>query len=143
MSKMLFRKVFHSSMNYGGDTAKAVQAYLNANQERAGKSLKNYLNLLKQILDSAVEDKNIPENPAASSRIFNPSDKKTPRKVLTVDQLKEIMEAMYQMKDCEEKLLLALFIHTGAMRGEVMGLRWEDIDFDQKAIHIRRNGIST
>lgn len=120
-------------------TAKDIQAYLNANKEQAGKSLKNYLNLLKQILDSAVEDKIISENPAASSRIFNPSDKKTPRKALSVEQLKEIVDVMHHMEDCEEKLLLALFIHTGARRGEVLGLRWEDIDFDQKLIHIRRN----
>ena len=36
-------------------------------------------------------------------------------------------------------LLLALFIHTGARRGEVLGLRREDIDFDKKLVHIRRN----
>ena len=126
-------------MNIEDITAKDVQAYLNANKEQAGKSLKNYLNLLKQILDSAVEDKIIEENPAASSRIFNPSDKKTPRKALSVDQLKEIIDAMHRMGNCEEKLLLALFIHTGARRGEVLGLRWEDIDFDKKFVHIRRN----
>ena len=126
-------------MNIEEITAKDVQAYLNANKEQAGKSLKNYLNLLKQILDSAVEDKIINENPAASSRIFNPSDKKTPRKALPIDQLKEIIDAMHKMEDCNEKLLLALFIHTGARRGEVLGLRWEDIDFDKKVIHIRRN----
>jgi len=126
-------------MNIEDITAKDVQAYLNANKEQAGKSLKNYLNLLKQILDSAVEDKIINENPAASSRIFNPSDKKTPRKALPIEHLKEIIDAMHGMENCEEKLLLALFIHTGARRGEVLGLRWEDIDFDRNLIHIRRN----
>lgn len=127
------------SVNIEDITTKDVQAYLNANKEQAGKSLKNYLNLLKQIFDSAVEDKIIVENPAASSRIFNPSDKKTPRKALSVDQLEEIIDAMHGMKNCEEKLLLALFIHTGARRGEVLGLRWEDIDFERNLIHIRRN----
>ena len=78
-------------MNIEDITAKDVQAYLNTNKDQAGKSLKNYLNLLKQILDSAVEDKILQENPSASSRIFNPSDKKTPRKALSVDQLKEII----------------------------------------------------
>ena len=126
-------------MNIEDITAKDVQAYLNANREQAGKSLKNYLNLLKQILDSAVEDKIIQENPSASSRIFNPSSRKTPRKALQVEQLKEIMEAMHQMESCDEKLLLAMLIHTGARRGEVLGLRWEDIDFDKKVIHIKRN----
>ena len=62
----------------------------------------------KLLMNSVVEDKIIEENPAASSRIFNPSDKKTPRKALSVDQLKEIMEAMYQMENCKENLLLAL-----------------------------------
>ena len=127
------------NMNIEDITSKDVQAYLNANREQAGKSLKNYLNLLKQILNSAVEDKIILENPSSSSRIFNPSDKKTPRKALEGEQLKKIMQAMHSMEGSEEKLLLALFVHTGARRGEIMGLRWEDIDFDKKVIHIRRN----
>lgn len=126
-------------MNVEDIAVKDIQDYLNANKEQAGKSLKNYLNLLKQILDSAVEDKIISENPAASSRIFNPSDKKTPRKALSVEQLKEIVDVMHHMEDCEEKLLLALFIHTGARRGEVLGLRWEDFDFEKNLVYIRRN----
>ena len=34
---------------------------------------------------------------------------------------------------------MALLMLIGMRRGEVMGLRWKDIDFDQKVVHIRRN----
>lgn len=33
---------------------------------------------------------------------------------------------------------LAFLFYTGARRGEVLGLKWEDVDFDRGRIHIRR-----
>lgn len=39
----------------------------------------------------------------------------------------------------EERRLLALLMLTGMRRGEVLGLRWEDIDLENRLIHMRRN----
>ena len=37
-----------------------------------------------------------------------------------------------------EDNLLAILLYTGVRRGEMLGLRWEDIDFAHKLIHVRR-----
>ncbi len=37
-----------------------------------------------------------------------------------------------------QRINLALMLFTGMRRGEVLGLRWEDIDFDNKLIRVRR-----
>ena len=33
---------------------------------------------------------------------------------------------------------LATLFYTGARRGELLGLKWEDIDFEQRRVHVRR-----
>ncbi|MBQ1510860.1 MAG: tyrosine-type recombinase/integrase, partial [Selenomonadaceae bacterium] len=36
-------------------------------------------------------------------------------------------------------VLIALTTHTGMRQGEVFGLKWEDVDFGQSCIFIRRS----
>ena len=38
-----------------------------------------------------------------------------------------------------ERRLMALLLFTGMRRGEVLGLRWEDLDFKTGFITVRRN----
>src|SRR5262249_12546880 len=38
-------------------------------------------------------------------------------------------------------VLYVLAVRLGLRRGELLGLRWRDIDFDQKVIHIRQQVI--
>lgn len=120
-------------------TTQDVQQFMNERSHLARKSLKSYHDLLAQILDAAVEDKIIEENPAKSKRLANPSTKETVREAVPEEQFREIMKNLMKMDNGEEKLMLALLIFTGMRRGEVLGLRWDDIDFEQKCIHIRRN----
>ena len=41
-------------------------------------------------------------------------------------------------KQKEDRLLLALLIFTGMRRGEVIALRWEDIDWKKRLIAVKR-----
>lgn len=120
-------------------TIQDVQQFLNERAHLAKKSLKSYHDLLAQILDAAVEDKLIQENPAKSKRLANPSSKVTEREAVPEPQFREIMKNLMKLENSPEKLMLALLLFTGMRRGEVLGLRWDDIDFEQKCIHIRRN----
>ena len=95
--------------------------------------------LFKQIMASAFEDRLIPFDPAVSKRITIPSTGKKTRDALTPEQVKAIIEAIPTLVDPDERRMLALFVFTGMRRGEVLGLRWEDIDFKKKLIHVERN----
>lgn len=116
-----------------------IQKFMNERADLARKSIKNYVGLLEQIFDAAVEDKLIEENPAKSKRLANPSEKETEREAIPETQFRDIMKNLFRMDDGAEKLMLALFIFTGMRRGEVLGLKWDDIDFGEKCIRIRRN----
>lgn len=119
-------------------TTKSIQDFMNERADLARKSIKNYIGLLEQILDAAVEDKLIEENPAKSKRLANPSDKEKPREALPEALFKEIIANLFKLENCLEKLMLGLLIFTGVRKNEALGLKWEDIDFDEKCIHIRR-----
>ena len=119
-------------------TTNDIQDFLNERKDKAAKSLKGYKALIKQILDSALEDHLITENPADSQRIHIPSHKKAERKALPLQEFKRILS----QADClnpSDRSFLVLLMFTGMRRGEALGLRWEDIDTTNNLIHIRRS----
>lgn len=120
-------------------TTDFIQEFLNAKADLSYSTVHSMLILFKQIMASAFEDRLIPFDPAVSKRITIPSTGKKTRDALTPEQVKAIIEAIPTLVDPDERRMLALFVFTGMRRGEVLGLRWEDIDFKKKLIHVERN----
>ena len=114
-----------------------IQKWLNDRKELGKATLKKMLDLLKQILDYAVAEKVIKENPS-SKLIVIPSDKVETREALTLEQVKGILNNISNLRD-DDRRLMALLLLTGCRRGEVLGLRWEDIDVTSGMIHVQRN----
>ena len=53
----------------------------------------------------------------------------------------QIDEVLTKLRDADEPLFpfVVLALATGARRGELLALRWSDIDFDAPAIRIERS----
>lgn len=117
-------------------TTDVLQQFLSDRQELAHNTLHTMLVLISEILDSAVEDGLIAKNPALSKKLFIPSDRKKQRKALTLDELQDIIRQLRSLKDVRQKCLLALMLFTGMRRGEVLALRWENVDFAQETITV-------
>lgn len=118
--------------------AKAIQQFLNERHDLSAKYLRDMRVLLSQILESAFRDGFVPANHADDSRISIPSTKKTERKALTQEELNDIISQL-DLLDAQRQRYLALAIFTGMRRGEILGLRWEDVDLQNGMIHVRRN----
>ena len=113
-----------------------VQAMLDHYSSLSCKTLKEMKNTLSQIFKYAVSDEILKRNPCDSVDIVIPSTKKNERKALPLKQYQEIIGSLQNLTG-DDKRFLALCLFTAMRRGEVLGLRWEDL-FDGK-IHIKRN----
>lgn len=91
--------------------------------------------VLHEMLEFAVRARKIPVNPCDGA--FVPKCTYAPKKILTEEQLELFMKAIAQ-----EPLWYEFFyteITTGLRRGEICGLKWDDIDFVTGKLRVRRN----
>jgi len=56
---------------------------------------------------------------------------------LTPDQLKSLLKAISESTDIQAAAFMKMALFTGMRRGELMKLKWEDVDFDRGFIFIR------
>ena len=90
--------------------------------------------MLHEALDAAVSEKLIAKNPTQGAVI--PKNKRKEMRVLNEEQLNRFMDVIEQ-----EPLWYDFFyteITTGLRRGEICGLRWEDLDLRNGVLHVRR-----
>ncbi|KYD29359.1 site-specific integrase [Parageobacillus toebii] len=90
--------------------------------------------LLHQAFEQAVKWKKISYNPATQAD--PPSIKKEEMKIWS---LNEIHKFLNECKNERNYITFLLAIYTGMRRGEILGLKWSDIDFDKKVIHVNRS----
>lgn len=95
------------------------------------------LQVVKILLNEAVEDKLIPENPAKGIKSLRITQKasETYHRALTRQEQKQFMDAAKENFYYE---LLAFQLLTGMRLGEVGALCWNDIDWEKQLIHVRR-----
>ena len=120
-------------------TTKSIQEMLNRKKDKSRKTLLDIMILFRAILESARKDGIIAVNPADDSRITIPSSKKTTRDALSVDVVKDIISNIRALPETDDRRFQALLVFTGMRRGEVLGLKWEDIDLSKGMIHVQRN----
>ena len=119
-------------------TVDDVQQLLDSNSNLSHKTLKDLKSVLHQILKYAQSDGLITKNPCDSVDIEIPSDRISIRQALPIEQFKDILDNLNNLQH-SDKIYLGLIMYTAMRRGEALGLRWEDIDFDNNLIKISRN----
>ena len=88
---------------------------------------------LNQIMAYAVRHRMIDYNPVRDAERPRSQGKEGQEKtisVLTPEQIRNFLEAVTDQK---YKTLFLTAIMTGARQGEILGLKWSDVDFSEKA----------
>ena len=94
--------------------------------------VKTIRTVLTRMFNDAIDDEIISKSPL--SRVAVPKSTITDIKPFTQDEVVSIIEnAQGQIKN-----FVATAFLTGARSGELLGLKWEDIDFEKKEISIKR-----
>lgn len=106
----------------------------------AASSVQYVHRIIRKALNDAVRKGLIPRNPAL---LADPPKRDSARKTKRYDEMQvwtaPQLQTFLRLVD-RQRLAPALILtaHTGMRRGEVAGLRWADVDFDAKLIHIRQ-----
>lgn len=87
------------------------------------------------LFDSAVENELIEKNPVTKSVKCTSGRKSKEMRALTVDEQKLFLETVKGTRNYNQ---YALLLQTGLRTGEMIGLRWSDVDFENRVLHVRR-----
>lgn len=124
-------------------TTLAVQAWVNglktspvSGKEMSAATIKHSYHVLKGSMDKAVLAGIIPRSPCTG--IMLPKGPKKPPVVYDEQQIKQLIAAA---KGTDMELVIDMELCLGLRRGELLGLQWEDIDFEKNQIHVVRNRV--
>ncbi len=102
----------------------------------AAKTIKNiHMNILGS-LGQAVKMDLIKKNPAEHVEL--PKTQKYQAEVYTQEEVQVLLSSVI---DTDMEVAIALLVGLGLRRGEVLALRWQDVDLDRGKVCIKRNMV--
>lgn len=117
-------------------------------KQYALETVKGHRRILRAIFNEAVRYEWITKNPVSATKIGvgnnNTSLKAiTEKEVLTVSEMQQFIQALNKLGEekINRKVVLETMLLTGIRKAEMAGLRWSDVDFDNRVIHIKRNKL--
>ena len=114
-------------------TPQEVQSWL-ASFNFAQKTIKNILLVFREIYTYAYVNYNVKNNPTLHVRSPRGTGKKE-RAFPSEEDIKKVQENV----SFPFGLMAYMALYTGLRRGELLALRWEDVDLDEKVIYVRRS----
>ena len=118
-------------------TTKLLQDFYNYKQNTQGLSPKTILNLHrclhKAAMNQAVLEHYIDFNPCDAVSL--PRNEKPQVEILTREEQQKLIYTSYKYR---YGVFIRLTLATGIRLGELLGLRWEDVDFSKRMLSIRR-----
>ena len=106
-------------------------------QNYARETILKIRHIISPAFDSAVEDELIARNPLKSRRLTINTQKGGHHQAIPPEKMSEVRASLHLLPQ-REKRMAALLCYAGMRLEEVLGLRWEDIDFAAGRIHIQR-----
>ena len=88
------------------------------------------------MFSDAVENDVILKNPVTKTVKYNIGQEPKKVRALTLDEQKRFLEAAKGSSNYNQ---YAFILQTGLRTGELIGLKWSDIDFDKRVLHIQRS----
>lgn len=129
------------------ETAEAVCMALGMRLEKAfavqeetrtlsAKTILEHHRLIHTVLEQAVKESLIPFNPA--DRVDLPKAEHKEVTYFQPAQVAAIRDAL-ELEPIKWRTITHLFLITGARRGEILGLHWQDCDMENNRLRIRNN----
>ncbi len=131
-------------------TSRHIQQFIN-DLALNGKSLKNgkplsrktaihHLSFISDVFSYAVKMEMLTDNPC--KRVTVPKGEKKEKEIYTLEEV----EKLFQLLDTaplKYRVFFTLAVYSGFRRGEMLGLEWKDIDWNNCVISVRRTSNYT
>ena len=101
-------------------------------------TVRRYTTVLRSILTMAYKLDFIDEDVGNSRKIEFPKEQHTELEVYTLEEVSDILKAL-ETEPINIRTLIEIAIFTGMRRGEIVGLKWNDVDLEGQKIHVRRS----
>ena len=131
-------------------TPRQIQAFVNSlskegANERTGKPLapktiRHNLSFISDVFSYAVKMGVVNDNPC--SKVTLPKDHHNEKKIYTPEQVQRFLSLLND-EPLKYRTFFNLMIYSGFRRGEMLGLEWKDVDFENNIISVRRTSNYT
>lgn len=109
----------------------------------SSKTIKNHIKIISAILNKGIEWDLLDYNVADKVSIPKNIEKQKKKVVLySYEELELFTKALDQLEDRELQVAIYTSLYTGARRGEVMALTFNDIDFKRCSIDLNKSKIN-
>ena len=128
-------------------TVTTIQTFLNwmAEGKKHGKkenlnagTIKRVCSLVSRIFKVAVEMGLVDDNPVKNTLLNNPGKASGHHKALSDAEIRRVWREIPSLSNEQERLYMALLAYTGMRKEEILGLRWEDINFPQNHAKVKQ-----
>lgn len=131
-------------------TPRQIQAFVNTlskdgANERTGKPLapktiRHNLSFISDVFTYAVKMGVVSDNPC--SKVTIPKAQPTEKKIYTLEEVEKFLTLLND-EPLKYRTFFNIMIYSGFRRGEMLGLEWKDVDFENNIISIRRTSNYT
>lgn len=105
----------------------------NKGKELSYSSMYDYYKIINVMFNQAVYNGLLSENP--NLRANKPKKEKSEQKFYDLEQVKKLLSCL-ENECIKYKTLITLALDSGARRGEIVALKWSDLDFNTGALKI-------
>lgn len=132
-----------------GTTAQAIAKALNIDFEKlfrlsdsnksniSNKTIKNYHRFISAVFAEAVHEEILEKNPCTNCRLPFKEIKK--EKIILNEQELNSIYKLIEEENLNFKAAITILIESGLRCGELLGLKWDCVNFDKNLITIKRN----
>jgi len=106
----------------------------------APKTIRHYHSFISCVFSHAVDMRIMSESPCKGVKV--PKIKKQEKPIYSEPELKRFLESL-KNAPLKYRVFFTLMVHSGARRGEILGLMYKDIDWKKNKIKIKRTALYT
>ena len=104
----------------------------------AASTVKRYTTVLRSIVTMAYKLEHIEDDIGRSRRIEFPKEETKEVEAFTLEEVGDILKAL-ESEPWHIRAVIEVALFTGCRRGEIVGLKWADIDFENQRISVKRS----